>query len=402
MNACISRWVRGALMTLAIAAAGSRASAQSPADGSGLLIGPLTVRPMITLRDAGWDSNIFNEPGSDTEDHTATLSGHADARLRVGVVQIDGIGGADYLYFERNAGERSFNRVVSTRLQPQFVRVRPFVGAGYRRTRDRANSEIDVRAPRTEREQRAGVEAQLSGRLTVEASVRRVIVRFDEGERFRDINLATRLNRHSDTAEVSFRYELSPLTTFTVASSLVRESFLASPDRDTDTLHTLAGLTFAPDAIVRGRALVGFRDLRPRGPLAIPSRGPTTGIELSYTLLDRTVLSGRLLREATVSAEEHPYYISTLGGFEISHNVTGPVDVVARGSRERLDYDAVPAFALPAHLDRIGTLGGGVAVRLGARAKVTVNYEEIRRRSDLADVRDYERRRVYTTVSYGF
>jgi hypothetical protein len=403
MNERTTRWGATALLTAAVVASASAVWAQSPADsGSGLLLGPLTVHPEFVVREAGWDSNIFNEPGLETEDRTATLTGRAQARMRVGLVQVEGTGAADYMYFQRYTGERSLNRFVSTRVQPQFVRFRPFVIGSYRRTRDRANNEIDVRAPRTEYEQGGGIETLLSTRLTLETAVRRQVIRFDEGESFRDIPLATRLNRTSNTAAVSMRYELTPLTSMVLATSFVRDEFAASPERNMDTLHATAGVSFAPDAVVRGRAILGFRDLRSRGPLAVPSRGPTAAVELSYTLLDRTIFSGRLQRETTVSVEDNPYYLSTLWSVEIAHNLIGPLDVLARAARERLEYDEVAAFALRGHLDRVATAGGGLALRLGRRTKLSGMYEEIRRRSDLPDVRDYDRRRVYTTISYGF
>ena len=102
------------------------------------------------------------------------------------------------------------NRFGSLRLQPQFSRIRPFVGGAYRRTRDRASSEIDVRAPRTEREASVGVEAQLTRRMQLQGSVRRGYLNFDEGESFRGVDLALRLNRRFDAVQVGVRYELSP------------------------------------------------------------------------------------------------------------------------------------------------------------------------------------------------
>jgi hypothetical protein len=403
MKARTLRWNVIALLTVVVGTAARPASAQSPADaGSGLLLGPLTVRPMFTVRDAGWDSNVFNTPGEAAEDHVARIGGSADAWMRLGAVRIEGTGSAEYLYFQRYTQERAINRAFSTRLQPQLSGLSPFVGIGYRRTRDRASSEIDVMAPRTEHEHSAGLEAKLSTRGTLQGSVRRAHWRFDEGERFRDVDLPRRLNRRSDTAQLSFRYELTPLTTFTVGSAFIRDRFTDSPDRNADTVLTEVGLLFAPDAVLRGRALVGYREMRPRGPIPIPSRGPTAGVQLSYTLLDRTVLSGRLMRESTVSVESNPFYLSTLGAVEVSHNLIGPLDVIARAGRERLDYDAVPAFRLPAHLDRVTTVGGGVTLRLGPRVRMSANYEKTTRRSDALDDRNYDRQRLYTTATYGF
>lgn len=389
------------LLLMALVGAVAPGAAQTPST-EGLLLGPVTFKPTIVVRDAGFDSNVFNESGEAHDDRTATFTGGAEAKLTVGSVEIAGTGGADYLYFQTYTRERALNRSASLRVQPQFTRMRPFVGGAYRRTRDRTSSEIDLRAPRTEKEASAGIEAQLTRRATLEGSVRRGYWKFDEGEIFRGVSLATRLNRRVDAAQVGVRYELSPLTTFTVESGVTRDHFIESPDRDTDTWQTNAGFLFAPDAVIRGRAVVGFRDLRANGSATVPSRGVTAAVDLSYTLLDRTVFSGRLVRETAVSFETQPYYLSTLGSVDVTHNVIGPLDLVGRIGRERLDYEGVPAFGMLAHLDHVETYGGGVLVRVGPRTRVSANYEEHHRRSETFEDRNYDRRRLYTTMSYGF
>ena len=384
-------------------ASATPARAQGARDTTGaLLLGPVTLRPAVVLRDAGTDSNIFNEPGVQHADRTARVTGTADAEMRVGLVNVEVTGSADYLYFDRYTRERALNRAVGTRLRPRFTRFQPYVEGAYRRTRDRANSEIDIRAPRTEREFGDGVEAKMTTRAVAEVSLRRADWRFDGGEEFRGIDLATRLDRTSNTIAGAFRYELSPLTRLTVSSALVQDRYRLSPDRDTDAWQSEAGFLFAPDAVIRGRAVVGFRDLRALGTGAVPFRGPTASVELSYSLLDRTVFSGRLVRETTVSIETNPYYLSSLGALDVRHHLTGPVYLMGKVARETLDYDPLPAFGLSGHRDRVTLFGGGVAVQVGPRMRATLEYEDTRRRSDAPVDRAYDRRRLFTTVSYGF
>jgi hypothetical protein len=114
--------------------------------------------------------------------------------------------------------------------------------------------------------------------------------------------------------------------------------FTRRPDKQTDNLRVSAGFEFAPDAIIKGRATVGFHEMVARGSGSFPFAGWIASVDLGYSLLGRTRFDVRFARDATYSVlDGEGYYLSTAGGLEILHNLVGPLDVW-RGSCERLDY----------------------------------------------------------------
>jgi hypothetical protein len=379
------------------------AHAQSSDEGA-LILGPLTLRPSLVLRDTGTDSNIFNEPDvlGPKDDVTAVFSPAADGRLQLGLLRVTMSGGTDFQYFRRFADERYINRAVAVRIEPQFSRARPFASVSYRNTRNRETSEIDLRVVRIESAYAAGVIVPLFSRSSLEVGARRGERRHGDGVLVRGVNLAETLDRDEESANLRFVHELSPLTSFFADGVIQRDSFIDSPALSNESREVNGGFLFAPDAVIRGRASLGYRQMRPRGPDAAAFDGLVASVDLSYSLLNRTTFTGRFVRGTNYSIEQEPFYLSTLASLEVAHNLVGPVDLIARAVRENLDYDALPLLSSVAGVDRATTVGGGVAVRVSSRSQVSVNYDETRRQSErLAEI-DYNRQRLYTTISYGF
>ena len=79
--------------------------------------------------------------------------------------------------------------------------------------------------------------------------------------------------------------------------------------------------------------------------------------------------------------------------------VVGPIDLALRLSRERLDYPQTAAAS--ARIDHADSIGGGLSIRVGDGAVVALLYDNSRRRSTGGTLFDYDRRRVYTTITYG-
>src|SRR4051812_48555760 len=98
------------------------ASAQAPA---GLVSGPLTWAPTIELRDAGVDSNVFNDPENPKEARRAFFSSLVISKLKLPYLRLSTRGAVDYNYFERYTSQRSTNGLVNSRIVVPLSRFQP-------------------------------------------------------------------------------------------------------------------------------------------------------------------------------------------------------------------------------------------------------------------------------------
>lgn len=362
--------------------------------------GPVTWTPVITLREAGVDTNMFDEPSNPKRDTTAVVSPQVTATVTLATMRLTTAGAADFVYFERYTSERGVNGRGTARLDVPLSRFRPFVEAGYLSSRDRQNPEIDTRARRLQRDVSAGLGVQVTGRGLVEVSAHVSDARFARDERFRDVNLAERLNHESRGATATLRYVLTPLTQAVIDAGYLEDRFLLRPAQNTENLRTNIGFEFAPDAIIRGRAVVGFRRITATGTEGLDTEGVTAAVDLTYVLLGRTRFGGRIARDRTYSIET-PHFLQTTYGLDVLHELFGPFDLTVLTARDRLDYPARLDQGSSGHVDFVWRYGGGFGIRGGDRFRIGFNFELTRRDSAIPD-RDFDRRRLFTTVSYGF
>ena len=121
-------------------------------------------------------------------------------------------GRADFVYFERYANERAINGRVAGRMQFPTTRVHPVLSGSWERAKERNGNEIDIRAPRTEMAYSAGLGAQITPSSSLIVTGGLNTLRYEEGANFLGVDLSTRLNRQTKTANATIRSALTPLT----------------------------------------------------------------------------------------------------------------------------------------------------------------------------------------------
>jgi len=403
-------WRRRALVVLSIAlcsfASAPTAFGQGTATNARFVLGPLQWAPTLQLREAGIDSNIFNSDKDVKQDMTGSFVPAVDALLTLGIAQVATQGSAEYVYFERYKNQRALNGRVNSRVTLPFSRVQPVALVSYARVKERAGNEIDVRAPRTEQGYGVNLTTRLTSRVALTATIDRASITYDSGVTFRGTDLATQLNRRSTNLITGLRVAFSPLTSFVANGGVGRDEFVLQRERNTDNFRGDVGVEFAPDAVIGGRASIGYRKMQPQHDSGTPggaveSGGLTSAVDLSYTLLGRTRFNPRYSRDKNYSiSTTQPYYVSTGAGLEILQTLFGPFGLAVRGARETLAYQATALAA--ARTDVADTLGGGFTIRLSTQGRIGLNYEDSKRRSDAGAEFGYGRRRIYTTVTYGF
>jgi len=394
-----------AILIVAAIAVPRSAVAQVAQPTGRFISGPLVWTPTFTLREAGVDSNVFNTPLNPQQDVTAGAVSSVSSVLTLGILQAATDGSLEYLYFDRFAQERGLNRRVSTHLEFPVSRFSPDVTIAWERVKDRAGNEIDTRAPRTGLSYAAGIQTRVGSRLAVTATVGKQKETYERGVSFRDVEIAQQLNRESTLGTVTGRLTLTPLTALAVDASVGRDDFPLKPAAANDNVRLDAGFEFAPDAIIRGRAAVGYHSMSPRqsvsNAVAANFSGVTSVVDLSYTLLGITRFTGRFSHDSNYSIDtSQPYYVSTAGALEVLQTLFGPVALTVRASREKLDYPATDLDV--AHVDFADMFAGGPTIRMGPQAVIALLYDNAERRSPRGPEFGYQRHRIYTTVTYEF
>jgi len=401
---------RALFLTCALIAAASRAFAQQdipdPAADAKLRFGPLALTPTLALVNAGIDTNVFNDPtiAGPKRDFTMTFEPKTDWWLRVGRTWFLGNVTEGLVYYNKYESERSVNGLYKAGWLVPLTRLTVQANGSYLRTRDRPGFEIDARAQRTEIGADGSVEIRALSKTFVGIRAKRQYVDYADDAVFLDRNLHEELNRTVTTGAITFRHEVTPLTSVTF--DIVREQarFDFSPLRNADSTEFVAGVKFDPTALLKGIAAIGYRNFEPLVPGLPRYKGSTATIDLSYVALNATKVSVRGTRDVQFSYDvNQPYYLQTGVTGELTQRLFGPFDIVGRAGYAKLDYrdrfDAVVPEADRADVMHI--FGGGVGYRIGSGLRVGFNVDQQTRDSHVL-IRQYKGLKYGTSVTYGF
>jgi hypothetical protein len=363
--------------------------------------GPVALYPTIVLRDVGIDSNVFNDSMEPKDDFTFTVNPGLRASLGRGPVRFIGKTSAGFVYYQTYTDQQSTNGEFQGRMETTSPRIRPFASAGWFQTSDRSGYEIDARASRAQSSFTAGIDFEVTAVTALTAWARRDRQTYADGEKFMGVDLASQLDYTTHLAAAGAKFAVTPITTLTVAVELQQDRFDTSPLRDADSWRVAPTLQFGVDAAITGQVSAGYRDFNPRDPQLPPFRGFIMSAGTSYTLLGVTRFDVQANRDVMYSFEaEHPYYLASGGFLTVSQRIGGPFDLIGLGGRQRLRYQDVGGAQLDG-VETISTLGAGLGIRIGEHLRVTVTYDRTERNSTESSGRDYERRRVLSSVSYG-
>ena len=395
---------------LLVAGPAASARAQSPlppdpADAPAWLrTGPLLLTPRFELLNTGVDSNVFNEAEDPKQDFTATFRPGVEAVLRLNIVRLVYRGSLDAVYFHKYKDERALNQNGEARAELRLARMVPYATAAGVATNERPNNEVDLRAQRSANTYGAGVALLLFSRTAAVFSYQYQRLVYDPSQVYAGEDLATQFNNHRSRYDVGARIALTELTKMSITGGQEEMRFPLSPGRDSDSTRVGVTFDFDPQAIISGSATVGFRDFNPLSATLAPYSGLVAQATIRYAYEDRTVLSGRYVRDVDYSVEEaEPYYLLNGVNLTVTQRIGGPFDLQGIVGREARDYRALVG-ATPVNDDTSDTLttaSAGVGYRLGETTRVGLNVE-FTTRDALHTGRPYDRRRIYTTLSYGF
>ena len=405
-----SRLFLAALCVLLLeATSGAQARSDDPRTNSRMRVGPLYITPAVALTELGIDTNVFNAAGKRSQDFTVTITPGLVTALplaRRGLLRLSTRG--DLVYYQRYASERSVNPQLALRGELYLNRLTLFAEPAYLRTRQRPSFEIDLRSLRVEQGTLAGAEARVFPKLSVELSVRQSRTVFDADEFFLGTNLGETLNRVSWTYGVAGRWVFTPLTTFVVRGESIKDRFLSSKIRNSDSMRVTGGVALKPRALVSGNAQVGVRWFNALDVTVPDFTGLVASGELSYRFLGSTTFQVQVDRDANYSFEPlEPYYVASRYAATLRRQLIGRFDAMAGFDGHQYAYrglisgGAENSPGRPVRVDTTDAYSGSIGYRVGQTGRLGVGLSYWIRHSTLRDFRDYDGLRIGTSFTYG-
>jgi hypothetical protein len=369
-------------------------------------VGPFYVTPTVLLKNAGVDTNVFNQSGDQKSDFTVTLAPQADIAIpiaRRGLFRTTV--GTDLVYYATYDSERSIDPFVHARGEAYAHRLTLFADESYLNTRQRPNYEIDLRSRHLENDLLAGAELRLTPRLSVEIAGRRAITQYDADAFFDGTRLQQTLDRTTTGGVGTVRFRLTPLTTFGVKGDSLQDDFTYSPERNSRSFRVMPGVEFKPRALVSGYAWVGYREFTPDQPAVLPQfSGLVADLGLSYTLLGSTTFGVSYHRDLTYSYEvDDPFFVDNSVGGSIRRALGGRFDAIASIDRHVYAYERL--LTLPSGPDRTDTTwvyGANVGYRFRRQGRIGFGANYYQRESTTVRLVQYDGLRFGVTVNYGF
>lgn len=369
-------------------------------------IGPFYVTPGVLLKDAGVDTNVFNQAADQKSDFTMTLTPQAHvavvfarrALLRTTV-------GTDLVYYAKYSSERSFDPSVRVRAEAYAHRLTLFAEDAYLNTRQRPNFEIDVRSRHLENDLQAGGELRLTPKFSVQLAARRAITKYDADAVFAGTSLQRTLNRETSGLVGGVKHRLTALTTAGVKFDRLSDTFAYSPLRNSSSYRVMPGVEFKPRALVSGTAWVGYRQFTPDHLQELPEfSGLVADLGLSYTLLGSTTFGLSYHRDLTYSyEEENPFFVDNSVGASLRRALGGRLDAIL--SVDRHDYAYERLLTLPVQAvhraDTTWIYGANIGYRVKRQARIGFGVSYYKRDSTTVRFVQYNGLRFGATMNYG-
>jgi hypothetical protein len=367
--------------------------------------GPLGLSPALRIPSIGFDNNVLNDPDNRQEDFTVVVSPEVQTALNAVGTRVRGSSGVSFVYFKELSSQRSINVNNALRWEVPLHRFLPYVSYSIADLRSRPNQEIDAPVQHHLSTIAIGTDVKLGPWTTIGFHAQRGRTSFEDNAVYLNTNLSEALDRTAETVGASWRYDLTPVTRLSVIGDVQQDSFDVSTSRSAKIYGFRPSLEFAPTALLKGAASVGFKRFDIDNELVDDYSGLIASVDLSYTLRDAARFGVRLDRDVAYSFSDlAPYYVQTGLTVSLMQQFWGRWDVTASASRQWQDYRTVdaPGSALEVSLlEPKGALYGyqlGLGHRLGGGIRLGFSVDYSRRSAGLRG--EYEATRAMSSITY--
>jgi hypothetical protein len=351
-----------------------------------LRLGSLELFPTFTVRDIGIDSNVYTSQAQ-REDFTYTVSPALRTVVRIGEARLTTRGVFDFRYFQTLKDQQSTSG--------------SFGAAGLVRSHERGGYDLDRRAFSLATKAKVGANVALTPVTSLTAWVVQETTRFDRSEVFDGALLSDQLDRATRGTATGLRFDLTPFTSVTSAIEVDKIRFAHAPQHDANSFRFAPVVQFTKEAIIEGSASAGFRDFRPLDPHVASYRGFVAAVTLTFIVKNITRVDSQITHDVQFSYHDaEPLYLGAGGQVVITQRVVGPFDAVVIAGRQRLRYQTPDALSFDGRREHVTSTGGGIGIRATEHMRFTLTVDREQRISTNALQRDYERRRIFGSISY--
>ncbi len=392
---------------------GQRSTVPSdPPESAPVHLGPVVLAPTVTVRNLGWDSNVFYQSDEEAAgDFTATTTPHVLGWMRLGRARVRGRATLNLVYFQDHPSQRSVDSDYEGRVDLVLSRLTPYASARWVSAKQPNGFEIDERVRRRENNVTGGVDVQVGPRTDLDLAVRRQRAEFNHEGDFQDPLVSEFDDYTSQGVSAALRHDLTPFTSLVVTADGHEDRFDGAPERDTDNLGIGSGIEFQPFAMISGNAYVGWQRIRLVNGESPPYSGLTAAVSLDYTLLGATRFNVSAQRDVEYSAvrNQEAYLLAGLTAL-VNHRFNETWDASGRLGRYHTTYGLFDSGSIPsvpesqpvAYVEDVTLLGGELGYRLGPHTRFAFVVSQQRRSSELGVFRGYNKTVAGMSIHYAF
>lgn len=273
--------------------------------------GPVKIQPIIVIKDAGYDSNIYNQPEA-VSDFWLTAGPGADAYLMVKRrIIIHVYESPQYVYFFKTERERTWNNYLNGDVSLSFNRFMLTAGGSLNNARERWSTEIDIRPRRKEERGFVSLLYQRSYRLSFELSASQADYQYESIE-YGDANINERLSHFAYYWRGKLYYRLNSRMQFFLEGEWAEFDF-KSPNSlgDSRSRSFYSGFEFSPTGRIRGQVRLGYKKFNTLAEDLPNFKGLVGDTSVSWIFLRPLVLKGSYRRDVNFSVwANNAFYVS--------------------------------------------------------------------------------------------
>ena len=210
-----------------------REQVESEEENAPYRLGPVRLTPVLSVRDFGWNNNVYGTVDNKVADFQATVAGGARLLLPMGgkaFLRSDAV--PEYSWYAKTADRRYFGGAYGGSLLGLFNRVSLEAGGKWSSSLSVLNSESEVVAVQTLSGGRVRLEIDVLERLGLFGGLEQVKSRFS-GASGLGAPGVTDLDRTETAARAGLRYRFSDQVSLGVQVEDVKTAFVTQPaDRD--------------------------------------------------------------------------------------------------------------------------------------------------------------------------